>query len=112
MVTCPKCGRSTAQGAFCERCGAELSAKPVHPLNERSAEMPDNAPTIRSTRPMRESERIDVSLDAPEDFALYRLSDGKMAGVWQTTDGEASIPTLLKPLAESWSKLILPIEKP
>ncbi len=55
---------------------------------------------------------VDVTLDAPEDFALYRLSDGKMAGVWQATDGEASIPTLLKPLAESWSKLILPIEKP
>ena len=71
-MTCPKCGRSTAEGAFCERCGAELSAKPVHPLNERSAEMPDNAPTIRSTRPMRESERIDVSLDARVDaFDAY-----------------------------------------
>ena len=26
MITCPKCGRQTAEGAFCERCGAELSA--------------------------------------------------------------------------------------
>ena len=58
MVTCPKCGRSTAEGAFCERCGAEL------PVPERqSAPKPsvpqfsagfgadsDDTPTIRSER--------------------------------------------------------------
>ena len=51
---------------------------------------------------------IDLTLKTPEDFALYRLSDGKMAGVWQTADGAAEIPAGLKPLAESWTKLILP----
>lgn len=67
MVTCPKCGRSTAQGAFCERCGAELPAperqrapEPSAPSEGGAVSVPqfgadvdtvsDDAPTLRFAR--------------------------------------------------------------
>ena len=39
MITCPRCGRSTAEGAFCERCGAEL------PVPERQSAPKPSVPS-------------------------------------------------------------------
>ena len=81
MVTCPKCGRSTAQGAFCERCGAELPAperqsppEPTAPSGGGAVSAPqfraglgadpDDTPTIRSERhAFRTMERAFASIE-------------------------------------------------
>ena len=48
MITCPKCGRQTPEGAFCSRCGAELApVAPSAPPVAAAAYDPDDEPTLR-----------------------------------------------------------------
>lgn len=51
---------------------------------------------------------IDIALDSPEDFALYRRADGRLCGVWQTASRGRGIPEKLKGLADDWIVLQLP----
>ena len=49
MITCPKCGRLTPEGAFCSRCGAELApVAPSAPPVAAAAYDPDDEPTLPS----------------------------------------------------------------
>lgn len=52
---------------------------------------------------------IDLTLEKPEDFALYRLPSGDCVGVWQTADPRHDMPKSLKKLAASWIRLELPV---
>ena len=81
MITCPRCGRSTAEGAFCERCGAELPAperqsapEPTAPSGGGAVSAPQfragldavsvDTPTLRSERhSFRTMERAFASID-------------------------------------------------
>lgn len=38
MTKCPQCGRPTAEGAFCERCGAELPVAPAGVSEARASQ--------------------------------------------------------------------------
>ena len=80
-MTCPKCGRQTAEGAFCERCGAELPAperqsapEPSVPSGDGAVSAPqfrvdfdavsDDTPTLRSERHvLGEMERSFASIE-------------------------------------------------
>ena len=102
-MTCPKCGRLTAEGAFCERCGAELSAPvadaapvpvPAPPPVPEPARVPprtmSETPTLRVERrfrpaSMRPFAPIDAGLRAVDarieretsDEALLRKQRGE-----------------------------------
>ena len=70
MVTCPTCGRSTAQGAFCERCGAEL------PAPERQSTPEPTAPSEGG--PQHSSDRFAAAPpmhNLPHDAAFSRGGD-------------------------------------
>ena len=105
MITCPKCRRQTAEGAFCERCGAELpapvsasAAVPMPATPTPAAEPPrtfvhdvegvpavpsgrewSGVSTIRETHPMRDHEldcaAIDAQLDSVDARIEHETSD-------------------------------------
>ena len=98
-MTCPKCGRQTAEGAFCERCGAELSAlvadaAPVSVPEQAPVPEPVRVPprTISET-PALKTERhafrpVDMRPVAPFDAGL-RAVDARI-------ERETSDETLLR----------------
>ena len=94
MITCPKCGRATAEGAFCERCGEELPVSAPAPAANSTpvAEPPRTfvrdldgaptvpssrewsvAPTIRGSRPMQDIWQACASIDAQLDAMDARI---------------------------------------
>ena len=87
-MTCPKCGRQTAEGAFCERCGAELSAPvadaapvPVPELARVPTRTMSETPTLRAERhafrpaAMRPFAPIDAGLRAVDARIERETSD-------------------------------------
>lgn len=46
MITCPKCGRRTAEGRFCERCGAELPARAEPAVPPPTPAVPPSMPVL------------------------------------------------------------------
>lgn len=42
MITCPKCGRLTAEGGFCSQCGSELLSEPPAPIARGDGDCSNN----------------------------------------------------------------------
>lgn len=63
-TTCPTCGRLTPEGAFCEKCGAAMSAPQARPPEGGSAQ--DAEPSIVAAESRIEKETSDAAIAARE----------------------------------------------
>ena len=92
MMTCPSCGRKTAEGAFCTRCGAKLGAvAPSEPpmTEAKAVRAIEEQVKVVETRiaqetsdarlsPRRQGEpTLEVAAGIRGTFSLRKSDDGK-----------------------------------
>lgn len=80
MIACPNCGRSTAEGAFCSRCGAELEAvAPAEGPRSGAASSPSAPPSPSAPAPAPSSPPSSApSLEYDKTCVLFEKLSGAM----------------------------------